>query len=591
MLLRRRSSPSTTVTCLDNGTYSLLFVANDGVNPAVVGTETLTVTNVAPTPTLTLSPGPYALGSGVTANVSISDPGTLDTQTCVIDWGDGSTSGPIAAPAGPGSSCSASHAYATPGPFTVTASVTDKDGGTGHDSASLVVNSPPTAHVFDASGNEGSAIPLNASASDPDGDPLSYGWTAIPDPGNDAGAVCSFSDATSLTPSVTCTDNGTWTLQLTVGDGVNAAVVATGTLTVANVAPVPTLTLSPGPHAVGSSVTASVSFVDPGSLDVADVEGCFFEWGDGSPQTIVGALSGPTCSATHAYTSYGPYTVTVTVRDHDGGTGTDSKTVTIDGPPTVHVSNASGNEGSAIPLSATAFDPEGDPLSYGWTATPLSGVGGGASCSFANSSALNTTVTCNDNGTWTLTLTVGDGVNAAVVTTATLTVANVNPTPTLTLSAGPHPVGSTVIADVPIADPGSIDSQTCVFDWGDGTPTTTVVSGGPHCGTQHTYAAAGSFTVKVTVTDKDGGTGFDSKPVVIDGPPTVTLANASGNEGALIPVTATATDAEHDPLTYAWSFTAGTGVDAGASCTITNPSSLVTSIQCNDDGRGPSTSP
>jgi hypothetical protein len=86
------TSPSTTVTCFDNGTYTLLFVANDGVNPPVHGSETLTVNNVAPTATLTLSPaGPYPLGSSVTADVSIVDPGTLDTETCSIDWGDGTT--------------------------------------------------------------------------------------------------------------------------------------------------------------------------------------------------------------------------------------------------------------------------------------------------------------------------------------------------------------------------------------------------------------------------------------------------------------------------------------------------------------------
>ena len=41
--------------------------------------------------------------------------------------------------------------------------VADKDGGTGSDSKTLVVNAPPDVHVGDTGGNEGSAIPLVAT--------------------------------------------------------------------------------------------------------------------------------------------------------------------------------------------------------------------------------------------------------------------------------------------------------------------------------------------------------------------------------------------------------------------------------------------
>jgi len=541
--------PSTTVTCDDNGTYVLTFTADDSVNPPVSARETLTVLNVAPTPTLTLSAGPHAVGSSVTASVSIVDPGTLDTQGCSIDWGDGS---PPTALAATGLSCSASHVYATAGSFTVTATVVDKDGGTGLDSKTVGVDGPPVVHVSDASGNEGSAIPLSATATDPENDPLAYAWTATPAGGVAAGATCTFSDSTALSPSITCNDNGTWTLTLTVSDGINPPVAANATLTVANVAPTPTLTLSAGPHAVGSTVTASVSIADPGAIDTF---GCTFEWGDGTPTTTV-AATGSTCSAPHAYAAYGSYHVTVTVVDKDGGTGLDTQIVVVDGPPAVTVSDASGNEGSAIPLTATATDPEGDPLTYAWTATPGAGVDAGAACTFANPASLSTTVTCTDDGTWTLTLVASDGINPGVTQTATLTVANVAPTVTITSPAAGSSL-RTVSFTAAVTDPGSNDVLSCSIDWGDGSAATTAAVAGGACTATHAYASTVmSATITVTASDDDGGTATATRALSFNQPPICSAVKAIPDvlwppNGELRLVTLVgASDPEGGPVTY-----------------------------------------
>lgn len=543
-------SPSTTVTCYDNGTYTLLFRATDGINPPVFGSETLTVRNVAPTPTLTLSPGgPYALGSPVTADVSIVDPGTLDTETCSIDWGDGTTSTVFV---GTLRECTAPHTYATAGSFTVTVSVTDKDGGIGTDSKTLVVNAPPDVHVSDASGYEGSAIPLTATATDPENDPLQYTWTATPLSGVDPAAACTFSSPVAPSPSITCNDNGTWTITLTVSDGVNQPVSASGTLTVQNVAPHPTLTFSAGPHAVGSTLTANVSIADPGAIDTF---GCTFEWGDGTPTTTV-AATGSSCSAPHAYAAYGSYHVTVTVVDKDGGTGLDTQIVVVDGPPVVRVSDASGNEGSAIPLSATATDPEGDPLTYAWTATPGAGVDAGAACTFASPSSLATTVKCTDDGTWTLTLVASDGINTGVTTTGTLTVANVAPSVTITSPAAGSSSRS-VSFSAGVTDPGSNDVLSCSINWGDGTAAQTVAVAGGVCATTHTYATSvASATITVTASDDDGGTATATRALSFNRPPMCSAVKAVPDElwppdGDLKLVTLVgAYDPDGGPVTY-----------------------------------------
>ena len=514
------SSPSPTVTCDDDGTYTLTFTADDGVNPPVSASETLTVTNVAPAATLTLTPpGPYALGSSVNANVAILDPGVIDTETCSVDWGDGLSS---VVPVGTLRACGASHTYAGPGTYTVTVTVTDKDGGTGSASQSLVVDAPPVVRVSDASGNEGAAIPLTATANDPEHDPLTYAWTAAPAGTVAPGAACTFSDASALAPSITCNDNGTWTVTLTVSDGINPPVSASSTLTVQNVAPTPALTFSAGPHPQGSTVTASVSIVDPGSIDTFQ---CTFEWADGTPTTTVPA-TGTACSAPHAYASYGTYTVAVTVVDKDGGSGTDSQNVVIDGPPTVSIANASGNEGSPIPLVATAVDPEGDALTYAWSATPGVGVDAGSACTFSSPTSLATTITCTDDGPWAVTLTASDGINLPVSASATLTVANVAPSVTITSPAAGSSSRSVSFA-ANVTDPGSNDVLSCSIDWGDGTAATTapVVSG--QCTATHTYAASvASATITVTASDDDGGTATATRSLSFNRPPICSAVKA-----------------------------------------------------------------
>lgn len=75
-------------------------------------------------------------------------------------------------------------------------------------------NTPPTVDAAGPySGVLGSAVSLSgASASDDDGDALTYAWSST-------SASCNFSDPNALNPTVTCTDVGIHTLSLEVSDG------------------------------------------------------------------------------------------------------------------------------------------------------------------------------------------------------------------------------------------------------------------------------------------------------------------------------------------------------------------------------------
>ena len=64
--------------------------------------------------------------------------------------------------------------------------------------------------------------------------------------------------------------------------------------------------------------------------------------------------------------------------------------------------------------------------------------------------------------------------------------------------------GETVRFSGSYVDPGVLDSHTIVWDFGDGIRAVNTVA------PQHVYKNDGDFTVTLTVTDNDGGVGFDS---------------------------------------------------------------------------------
>ena len=159
---------TTTVTCTDDGDYELTLTTSDGVNPPVTDTVALVIGNIAPEiETVTTPVAPVAISTPVSLGATYSDPGSNDTHTAVVDWGDSTTSNP-AASAG---ALSASHSYGSAGIYTVCVTVTDDDGGSDTECAEnhVVVYDPSAGFVTGGgwiSPAPGS-IPADPSASRP----------------------------------------------------------------------------------------------------------------------------------------------------------------------------------------------------------------------------------------------------------------------------------------------------------------------------------------------------------------------------------------------------------------------------------------
>lgn len=215
----------------------------------------------------------------------------------------------------------------------------------------LVVVSQPKVTVDDAAGNEGAAIPVHATATDLDGDPLTTAWSYAPGAGVDPGAVCTFASPSALDTTVTCTDDGTYTITMTADDG-DSAVSADGTLIVANVPPHVVITSPPGGslYIVNSLVQVSATITDPA---INDTLTCTFDWDSLDPDTVVVPVAG-SCSASNLFTAAGVYTINVTGADDDGGTHTVSVLVVVFDPDAGFVT---GGVNFDSPPGAYAADP------------------------------------------------------------------------------------------------------------------------------------------------------------------------------------------------------------------------------------------
>jgi PKD repeat protein len=575
-----------TVTCTDDAVVAADLTADDGVNPAAVSSTTVAVANEAPLlGALAVTSGPIAPGASVSVVAPFTDDGTNDTHVADVDWGDLTTDVATVGESGGTGSVSASHAYASPGIYPVTLTLHDDDLGSDVRTATVVVNSPPTADAGGPyAGLEGAPLALAGTATDADGDPVTITWAfsvaAAP------GTVCSPIGAGTLTPTLICNDDAVVTATMTAFDGVNAPVSDTTTIAVGNAAPLVGAAV-PSAETVPTSTEVSIGLAwsDDGTNDTHSAT---IDWGDGAvePGIVGGSATSGTVSGSHAYATSGSYTVTVTVTDDDGAATIVTTSVLVNGAPTVGAGGPySGVEGAAVALVGTAADPDADTLLVSWTSNVVASDVG-TTCALAGADTLTPSLTCDDDATVDVTLTVADGVNPTVVDTASVVIENADPAVGAPVAVpNPAPLGTPITLFTGFTDPGVNDVHSATIDWDDGAVGAGSVSESSGTGNvngSHTYSTPGTYTVSVSVSDTDGGTSAATTTVVVNAPPEIDAAGPyAGLEGGPVALAGTATDADGDPLALSWSF--ATSVDAGGSCTMSGTATLVPSVTCSDD--------
>ncbi|MFA5794301.1 MAG: SDR family NAD(P)-dependent oxidoreductase [Candidatus Brocadiia bacterium] len=402
----------------------------------------------------------------------------------------------------------------------------------------ITVNNVDRAPVLASPGNqtvnENQLLTFTLSATDPDGDVISYSMM----PAITGAILNETTGAFSWMPDYTQSGSYEVTFKATANGLSDTKVV---TITVNNVDRAPVL-VSPGNKSVNENqlLTFTLSATDPD--------------GDATTYLIEAAPTGATLDAatgvfswTPDYTQAGSYEVTFKAT---ANSLVDTKTITIiinnvdRAPVLASPGNQTVNESQLLTFILSSNDPDGDNITYSMIPVPTGATLDVATGAFAwtpdytqaGSYEVTFKATANSlSDTKTVTITVNNVDRAPVLVSPGNQVVNEGQLLTFTLSAT-DPDGDTIVYSMsPVPAGAALDTATGVFSW---TPD---------------YGQTGNYTVTF-VAAANGLT--DSKVIIItvgdvDRPPVLTSpGNKTVNENQLLTFTLLATDPDSDAITY-----------------------------------------
>ncbi len=578
---------------VDNGSYAVSLTVRDAAGNSATANSTALVANVAPAVVPAQAQSLVEGGSLAAGFVlaTFSDPGTLDTHTATVAWGDGGSEAAVVNPAARRVTAPA-HRYGADGVYSVSVTVTDKDGGASVGRFDVTVSNV-APQILSLLGNgsaapeipEGGTLSLAAQGTDPgdDDQPLLWTWS-YGDGGSDEGADLATLDHVYGADS-SDQPGGRYTVTLRLRDSDGAEAQATLSVRVVNVAP----TLQPLPAvqgAEGQVLSLVAQATDPGDAVLTytwDTDLTVDSDSNGVPDDDEDRV-GPSVQVT--YPDSGEYQVAVVVRDDDGATARAVGTVTVNNlPPVVTfdppepspeggVANGVCQAGS-VRLTASLTDPSSPDLAAGFEVewdfgdgtAPVVQQGVGADASVEHVYG-DDVLGGGLESPFSVTLTARDKDGGEAVVQVPVEVSNVAPHAVAGVRVGDGVVlgrYSTVEgAQVPFTagescDPGRVDDPALVYAWdfGDGAA--------PASGEQaeHTFflgaGGASEFTVTLTVTDPQGGESQSTIVIVVDEQAPVPVAavdpQALRNEGSPIHFEgAVANPVAGETYTYFWNW-------------------------------------
>ncbi len=279
-------------------------------------------------------------------------------------------------------------------------------------------------------------------------------------------------------------------------DAVVAQYVASGRSLGNNTPPTAAFTFA------ASGLTAT--FDGSGSTDPDGVIQSYrWNFGDGS-------VAGTGATPSHSYAAAGTFQVTLTVTDDKGGTGTVTKSVTVS---------------HADPVAAFTFNTDGLSATFTGSGTATDGAAiTGYSWNFGDGSVAGTGATPTHSfaaaGTFQVALTVSDDKGGTGTITKSVTVSHAAPTAAFTFQT--NELTASFAGSGTAADGAAITGYS--WNFGDGSVAGTGAT------PSHSYAAAGSYQVTLTVTDDKGAKGTTTKSVTVAAAPVQAVVAADAFE-------------------------------------------------------------
>ncbi|MDO8748652.1 MAG: putative Ig domain-containing protein [Candidatus Omnitrophota bacterium] len=528
---------SWTPTYSQAGSYSVTFSVNDGKGGTASEAITIIVNNVNRAPVLT------AIG-----NKSVIENSSLTFTVSATD-ADGDTLTYSASSLPTGATFSAATrvfswtpTYSQAGTYTaVHFQVSDVSLTASEDITITVTNSnqaPVLAAIGAKSIAEGSVLTFTISATDADGDTLTYSSSNLP-----AGAAFNGSNGVfSWTPGYDQAAAYS-AVRFSVTDG-NLTDSEDITITVTNANRLPVLAAI-GARTVNENMALSFT------ISASDVDGDTLTYSaSGLPTGAAFNTSTRTFSWTPTYTQAGSYNVTFSVNDGNGGTASETIAITVSNvnrdPVLGAIGNKSGIENSTLTFTVIASDPDGDTLIYSSSNLPA-----GATFN-ASTGVFSWTPGLSQAGSYpAVRFTVTDG-NLTDSEDITITVTNTNTPPvlaaignqsiaegsvfTFTLSAT-DPDGNTLTYSASNLPTGAaFNASSRIFSWTPG------------------YDQAGSCNLTFIVDDGNGGSDSEAVTITVtnvnQAPVLASIGSKTVTVNYVLTFTLTATDADGDTLTY-----------------------------------------
>jgi len=485
------------------------LVLTFGVGVGVVFTPSISTGSPAAAPIITV-PGPQTVNEGV-ALVFVVSATDADGQPLFFRASglpSGATFRDLHDNTG---SFSWTPSYTQSGTYGPTFIVDDTFGGVDAKGVSITVNNVNQAPVLDPIGDRsverGSTMSIYVSATDPDGDAMTFGTTGLP-------SYASFTDYGDGSASLTLAPPsnmmpGSTSMTVSVTDG-NASSSETFSITVYSVdSQFPPVLSTIGNQTVAEGTTANVS------VSASDGDGESLSWTISLPGfaafTPTGSSPGfasGTMALAPGYCAAGTYSGTVGVSD---GANTDNETFAItvtevNRPPAWSTPQGGYalalNEGGSADLNVQASDPDQE---CGIAAPTLWYVGSDGPASLTASltdqgsgnGVLHVAAGFDAAGSYTLQLRGKDALDPALATDVPVhvTVSSVNRAP-LASAGGPYSglVGRSLSMSATGSSDPDGDALTYAWTFGDG-------GVGSGAEVSHTYAATGRYYVVVVASD------------------------------------------------------------------------------------------
>lgn len=393
---------------------------------------------------------------------------------------------------------------------------------------------------------EGMPLHLSANVSGADAGSLTYAWS-VQKNGQ------AFLTTTTPTLNFTPDDNGSYQVMLAVADGLGASGSNSVTLDIDNMAPEAMIlgTLA-GNNALGVPISLSSQVHDDGSLD--QVAGFDYDWAvtlNGAPVT-----TGSGASFQFTPTQTGVYLITLQATDKDGDSGSDSVSfaagqlaagINISGGGNTHV------EGTPVQFTSTIADTLADQTyTYAWAVTRNGQT-------VATGSQANFSYTPPVDGNYEVTLQVGNSHGDTTTAQRTLPVGNRVLSVGINEATTQGPEGTAISLSSAVGNLGPTGTTGLQYSWSvlrNGN----LFASGDQASFQFTPDNDGTYLVRVTVTDPDGGLGTAARNIVItDVPPTLTITGSENiTPGSAYQLNLGVNDPGADPIT-SWSINWGDG--------------------------------